>query len=42
MQDILGNLKFDSWKDSVPEVRGNAAQERHLIYEGGGFCSIFF
>lgn len=36
MTDIQGKLVFDSWNDSVPDLRGSAAQERHLIYEGGG------
>lgn len=36
MTDIQGNLVFDSWNDSVPDLRGGATEERHLIYEGGG------
>jgi hypothetical protein len=34
--EIHGKLVFDSWHDSVPDLRGNAGDERHLIYEGGG------
>jgi len=33
---IQGKLVFDSWHDSVPDLRGRAVDERHLIYEGGG------
>jgi hypothetical protein len=36
MNDIQGKLVFDSWNDSVPDLRGSATGERHLIYEGGG------
>jgi hypothetical protein len=34
--EIQGKLIFDSWHDSVPDLRGSAVDERHLIYEGGG------
>lgn len=36
MTEITGKLVFDSWSDSMPELRGGAGDERHLIYEGGG------
>ena len=36
MTDIQGKLVFDSWNDSMPELRGGPGEERHLIYEGGG------
>lgn len=36
MTDIQGKLVFDSWENDVPDLRGSAGDERHLIYEGGG------
>ena len=36
MTEFSGKLIFDSWTASVPDVRGNAVDERHLIYEGDG------
>ena len=36
MREIVASLVFDSWTQSVPELRSPALQDRHLIYEGGG------
>ena len=36
MKEILGVLVFDSWRDSLPDLRGPGNRERHLIYEGPG------
>ena len=36
MTITLGNLIFDSWRDSFPGLRGSGDRERHLIYEGDG------
>ena len=34
--EIGCGIIFDSWVDSVPELRSDNLDERHLIYEGGG------
>ena len=34
--EIRGSLLFDSWFEEVPLVRNASAEDRHLIYEGGG------
>jgi hypothetical protein len=34
MTEIRCRLIFDSWVDSLPELRGSGPAERHLIYEG--------
>lgn len=36
MTEIQFKLVFDSWKNAVPDLRGSAGHDRHLIYEGGG------
>ena len=36
MIEITASLLFDSWKDSIPELRAQSVEDRHLIYEGGG------
>jgi len=36
MTEVMANLVFDSWSDSLPELRGRPSEERHLIYEGAG------
>lgn len=36
MTEIQSKLVFDSWHDSLPDLRGEVGVERHLIYEGGG------
>jgi hypothetical protein len=36
MTEIVASLVFDSWMESVPEIRGAGHEDRHLIYEGGG------
>lgn len=33
---IVGSLVFDSWIEAGPELRADHAEDRHLIYEGGG------
>ncbi len=34
--EIRGSLLFDSWFEEVPLIRDASAEDRHLIYEGGG------
>ena len=34
--EIRGSLMFDSWFEEVPLLRNASAEDRHLIYEGGG------
>jgi hypothetical protein len=36
MSDIIAVLVFDSWLDSVAELRNPQTEDRHLIYEGEG------
>ena len=36
MTEIIASLVFDSWMEATPELRGTNAEDRHLIYEGGG------
>jgi hypothetical protein len=36
MKDILASLVYDSWTESIPELRSTALPGRHLIFEGNG------
>jgi hypothetical protein len=36
MKEIVMQLVFDSWADTLPEIRSKANVERHLVYEGSG------
>ena len=36
MTEIIASLVFDSWIEDFPELRTSSAEDRHLIYEGGG------
>lgn len=36
MTEIIASLVFDSWMESLPELRAANVEDRHLIYEGGG------
>lgn len=36
MTEIVASLVFDSRMEWIPELRGPNAEDRHLIYEGGG------
>jgi hypothetical protein len=36
MKVIVAMLIYDSWKESVPELRTASSPDRHLIFEGDG------
>ncbi len=36
MVEVMGSLVFDSWVEPIPQLRAARAEDRHLIYEGGG------
>lgn len=36
MNVIIAKLVYDSWKESIPELRAASLPDRHLIFEGDG------
>jgi hypothetical protein len=36
MMEIIASLVYDSWNESIPELRSSILKDRHLIFEGEG------